>query len=232
MSNSSCFVGRQWLAAFGMSLVLAACGGGHDSSDNHQGGPSASEATLLINTITGYAAAPLSSAETVSLNWVREEEKLAHDVYVASAAHWGLQTFTNIGASETMHMDAMKALLDRYQLVDPVAGLSVGQFQRIEFQALYQQLSSKSAISLIDALQVGLEIEELDIRDIERDKALIDNADILYAYNELLRGSRNHLRAFWKQLQQRGGSYTPQYLSQAQFDAIASSPAETLPTTP
>jgi hypothetical protein len=74
-----------------------------------------------------------------------------------------------------------------------------------------------------------LEIEELDIKDIETEKLSVDNADVLYAYNELLRGSRNHLRAFWKQLQQQGGSYTPSHITQAAFDAIINSATETTP---
>jgi hypothetical protein len=58
-------------------------------------------------------------------------------------------------------------------------------------------------------------------------KAGIDNADILLVYDNLLRGSRNHLRAFMKTLSQQGGGYTPQYLSQTEFDAIVNSPMET-----
>jgi hypothetical protein len=48
-------------------------------------------------------------------------------------------------------------------------------------------------------------------------------------YDNLLRGSRNHLRAFMKVLVQQGGSYVPQYISQAEFDAIVNSPVETGP---
>ena len=55
----------------------------------------------------------------------------------------------------------------------------------------------------------------------------IDNADILLVYDNLLRGSRNHLRAYTKTLVQQGGSYTPQYISRAEFDAIVNSPMET-----
>lgn len=211
-------------------LALAACGGGGGGKGGqHGGGPTSAEAAQLIAAILSRPVEVLSPAESAGLVWVREEEKLAHDVYAAAAARWGLQAFINIGASETMHMDAMKALLDRYALVDPNAGMTDGQFQRPEFQALYTQLTSKAGLSLVDALQVGLEIEELDIKDIETEKLSVDNADVLYAYNELLRGSRNHLRAFWKQLQQQGGSYIPTHITQAEFDAIATSPTETVP---
>lgn len=209
--------------------ALSACGGGGSANGQH-GGPTAAEAALLIDSILAYPVEVLNTAESASLPFIREEEKLAHDVYAVAEAAWGLNTFVNIGASETMHQQAMSALLGRYGIPDPVAGLADGQFNQPAFTALYDQLSSKSRLSLIDALQVGLEIEELDIKDIETEKLGIDNADIRYAYDELLRGSRNHLRAFWKQLQQRGGSYTPSHITQAEFDAIATSATEPNPT--
>jgi hypothetical protein len=224
------FSPTRWLPVVLAGLTLAACGGGGNGNGNGQhGGPTDAEAAQLIAAILSRPVEVLSPAESAGLVWVREEEKLAHDVYAVAATRWGLQTFINIGASETMHMGAMKALLDRYTLVDPNAGMTDGQFQRPEFQTLYTQLTSKVDLSLVDALQVGLEIEELDIKDIETEKLSVDNADVLYAYNELLRGSRNHLRAFWKQLQQQGGSYTPSHITQAAFDAIINSATETTP---
>lgn len=204
--------------------TLSACGGG--SGNGQHGGPSAAETAQLLSAILSRPVEPLSTTESASLPLIREEEKLAHDVYAVAAGQWGLNAFVNIGASETMHQQALLALMDRYSLIDPAAGMPEGQFSQAAFATLYTQLSSKARLSLIDALQVGLEIEELDIKDIETEKPGIDNADILYAYNELQRGSRNHLRAFWKQLQQQGGSYTPSHITQAEFDAIANSATE------
>ena len=121
----------------------------------------------------------------------------------------------------------MQSLLDRYGLPDPLAGLPSGSFSTAEFQALYDELVAVSSLGLVDALRVGLQIEELDIRDIEAQKAVVDNDDILRVYDQLLRGSRNHLRAYWQALLQQGGSYVPQYISQEQFDAILATPRET-----
>ena len=83
-----------------------------------------------------------------------------------------------------------------------------------------------SNASQIDALKVGAQIEELDIRDIVVRKADVDNADILLVYDQLLKGSRNHLRAYMRVLAQQAGTYTPQYITQAEFDAIVNSPME------
>jgi hypothetical protein len=82
-------------------------------------------------------------------------------------------------------------------------------------------------VNLVEALKVGVQIEELDIADITSRLAGIDNADILMVFDNLLRGSRNHLRAYMKVLTLQGGSYTPQYINQTEFDAIVASPMET-----
>jgi len=160
---------------------------------------------------------------------MREEEQLAHDVYAVSATLWSPPIFANITASEATHSAAVKALLDRYQLADPLAGLPNGSFKTPAFQSLYDALVAASRVSLIEALKVGVQIEELDIRDITAQKANIDNADILMVYDNLLRGSRNHLRSYMKVLTQQGGTYVPQYISQTEFDAIVNSPIETGP---
>lgn len=219
------------LAALTLAAALTACGGG-------SGEPPGAATILGANggavsgawqvTPSAVAAEPLSAAEAASLAFMREEEQLAHDVYVYSAQLWTLlPIFDRIADSEASHVAAVQSLLDRYGLPDPLAGLPEGSFSTAEFQALYDEGVASSRIGLVDALKVGLQIEELDIRDIEAQKALVDNADILRVYDQLLRGSRNHLRAYWQALLLQGGSYVPQYISQEAFDAIVAAPRET-----
>ena len=209
---------------------LAACGGGGDDREMlavDTQGVSTINSEVLLARLSAYPVSSLSAAEATSLDFMRQEEQLAHDVYAVSATLWAPLIFDNITASEATHSAAMKTLLDRYKLPDPLAGLPSGTFKLPELQALYNALVATSRISLIDALKVGVQIEELDIRDIVAQKAGIDNADILMVYDNLLRGSRNHLRAYMKVLTQQGGTYVPQYISQAEFDAIVNSPMET-----
>ena len=80
--------------------------------------------------------------------------------------------------------------------------------------------------SLIDALTVGATIEDLDIYDLLKAVGRTDKVDILAVYQNLLKGSRNHMRAFVGQLGQRDVTYVPQYISQEQFDEIVNSPKE------
>lgn len=177
----------------------------------------------------GGGQGTLSEAEVDSLLFSREEEKLARDVYLAHA-DLGIP-FTNIAPAEQTHMDAIGTLLDRYGLADPAAGQPAGVFVDPTLGELYATLMAKAAESPLAALEVGATIEEVDIRDLQNALPLIDQNDILNVYDNLERGSRNHLRAFYAEIVAQGGSYTPQYLSQEAFDAIVTSAVERGPGT-
>ena len=164
-------------------------------------------------------ASDLNADETAALLYMREEEKLARDVYNALYTTWGQPAFQNIAASEQKHMDEIKLLLDRYNLTDPA--LAPGQFTDANLQALYTQLTSQGSLSLTDALKVGAAIEEIDIRDLQTRIALTDNADLQQVFNNLMNGSYNHLQAFTSTLlTQTGETYQPQYMSTDQYQSI------------
>ncbi|MBK8780722.1 MAG: DUF2202 domain-containing protein [Anaerolineales bacterium] len=153
---------------------------------------------------------------------MREEEKLARDVYNQLFALWGMPTFQNIAASEQTHMDQVKVLMDRYALADPA--LDLGKFTDANLQALYDQLMAQGSLSIADAIKVGATIEEVDIVDLQTRFTQTDNADIQLVYNNLMNGSFNHLKAFTSALtQQTGETYQPQYLSVDQYQVIISS---------
>ena len=167
------------------------------------------------------APATISPEEATDLQFMREEEKLAHDVYVTLYEKWGLRVFANISRSEQQHTEAVAYLLDRYDISDPAAGNNLGTFTDAKLQALYDQLMAQGSKSVTDALKVGAAIEEIDILDLQKRLAETDNADIERVYNSLLAGSENHLRAFVGNLKARTGqTYAPQYLSQAAYNAI------------
>jgi hypothetical protein len=137
-----------------------------------------------------------------------------------------MQVFSNIASSESTHMEAVKTLIDRYELDDPVAGRDIGEFANEELQALNDQLVEQGSRSLVDALEVGAAIEEIDILDLEQYIAQTDKADIRSVYDNLTRGSRNHLRAFVSSLERQGVTYRPVYMSIEQFEDILSSDVE------
>ncbi len=184
---------------------------------------------LNISETTENSADSLSVDETAtenidedaksSLTFMREEEKLAHDVYVYMFELWGLTTFDNISKSETVHTDAVKGLLDYYEIED-IALSEEGKFANEDLQNLYNALIDMGDSSLVDGLLVGATIEEVDIVDLDEAMAACEVDTIVTVYSRLRKGSTNHLRAFVGQLASNGISYSPQYLSQEEFDAI------------
>ncbi len=173
----------------------------------------------LVSTIP---ASDLSAEEAAALLFMREEEKLARDVYNQLFTLWGIPSFQSIAASEQTHMDQVKLLMDRYALADPA--LDPGQFTDANLQALYDQLMAQGSLSVADAIKVGATIEEVDIVDLQTRFTQTDNADIQLVYNNLMNGSFNHLQAFANVLvQQTGETYQPQYLSADQYQVIISS---------
>ena len=217
------------IVAMASAAFVVGCGGGGDDAATAtlDGTAQAARSTAgLETTLAAIAPAALSAQEAESLAFMREEEKLARDAYTAMFSLWSTRIFQSIAVSEQVHMDAVKLLLTRYALPDPAATTLPGQFNNTVLQGLYDALVASGQVSLVAALQVGAEIEDLDIRDLRAIKASVDNADILLVYESLEKGSRNHLRAFHDNLLRQGASYTPKYISQAEYDAIVNSPHE------
>jgi len=182
----------------------------------------------LRNQMNAMPLGTISAAEQAGLEYMREEEKLAHDVYIAMDALWQQNTFANIALSELTHTEAVLMLLQRYAIDDPVGANPAGVFVDATLQGLYDVLVARGSASLIDALMVGAEVEEIDLLDLEdRLAEVVANEDIVLVYENLMRGSRNHLRAFVRALSQQNIIYQPQYLSQAVYDEIINSPNET-----
>ena len=174
---------------------------------------------------TGYGA--LSDDELADLRFMREEEKLAMDVYDALYTIWNRAVFDNISDSESQHVEAMLGLFDKYGIADFAADNAPGEFDDANLQALYDQLMTQAEPSLIHALEVGAIIEETDILDIQHAIDRVEGKDdIVMAYENLMQGSRNHLRAFVKNLDSLGYTYEPQFLSQDAYDAIVNSEQE------
>lgn len=175
----------------------------------------------------GATALPeLDATEAQGLTYMREEEKLARDVYRYFYPMWEAGLFENISESEQSHFEAIGELLATYQLDDPAAQDLPGVFVNPDLQALYDLLTATGSGSELAALQVGALIEETDMVDIVEALAATDQPDITVVYENLLRGSRNHLRAFVAAIEALGVPYTAQVLPQEEVDAIVDSPME------
>ncbi|MCK4636142.1 MAG: DUF2202 domain-containing protein [Candidatus Moranbacteria bacterium] len=176
--------------------------------------------------IEGMEKEEISADEKNGLIQMREEEKLAQDVYQTLFNKWDQKIFTNIAGSEGTHTESIRVLLEKYNIEDPVKSKDIGVFTLPEMQKLYDDLVANGNESLEQAFQVGATVEDLDIKDLQDLLETTDNEDVQTVYQNLMKGSRNHLRAFMKQVERNGGEYSPQYISQEDFEQIISGEQE------
>ena len=173
----------------------------------------------------------LSNSDIEGLVFMREEEKLARDSYLTLYQLWGDQVFNNIAKSEQTHMDLLYQRMEKYGITDKDVILpDTGKFTNKDLQNLYNQLMAQGKDSTIAAFIVGATIEEVDIVDLAKYIDKTDNEDLKCTYTVLTTGSRNHLRAFVRSMNNRGYSYSPQYLSQDDYDKIINGSHEKAPS--
>lgn len=197
------------------TLVILACAGSVPAMAQGPNAPS------TPRTVAQTTVAALDAEEANTLLWMREEEKVARDVYINLYRLWKKPVFRRIANSEQRHFDAVGAKLELYGLADP-AQPGIGQFTNTDLQAMYDQLLASGRTSYIQALIVGATIEDVDIRDLQAAIEATDDAALKTTYQNLLEGSKNHLRAFVELLQDLGVTYTPQYIDPVLYDAIVS----------
>jgi len=161
----------------------------------------------------------LTQTEKDDLLTLREEEKLARDVYLYAFDKYGLDISSNISQSEQTHMDKILDLLNKYGLEDPALA-NRGEFTNQTLQTLYNDLTAQVDVSELTALVVGATIEDLDIRDIEDFESRTDKSDILNVYSKLKCGSRNHMRSYYSQLVLQDYIYNTQFISSDELSDI------------
>lgn len=186
-------------AASVLSAWLAACGGST---------PAVAEAQPAVDDPSAALA-------------IAREEKLARDVYLALGRRHPIPIFDHIAEAEQRHLEAVSASLPS-DVRESLLALPEGQFGDADVNALFAQLVAQGESDELAALAVGLRIEEMDLADLTRHESALD-PDV---FAHLARGSRNHLRAFYRQHSARGGQYVAQHLPQAELEAIAHSEHE------
>ena len=166
----------------------------------------------------------VTQADKAALLFMLEEEKLARDTYMYLDNLWSSNQFANIKNSEQSHMNAIENLLIQYNVDYTI--LAIGEFENPELQDFYDLFVIDGAISLSNALQIGATIEDLDIVDLQDYIDASSNTALISVFGNLQCGSRNHLRSFVSGIENIGDSYTPQYLSQEEYEAIIAASRE------
>lgn len=142
------------------------------------------------------AQGTLTAAQKTTLSSMAEEEKMAHDLYVALAAKYpDVTQFARVAQAETRHLTAVRAMLDRYDIADPTAGKAAGQFASAGFQSTYDSLLAGATTSTA-ALAAGVSVEKADIADLASAQSGLTAPDVLTLYTHLSAASQHHLAAF------------------------------------
>ena len=177
-------------------LILSGLNSCSKTTEEKDAVPAGTSADYLTeNTFKDMIA--LSDEE--SLVFMREEEKMARDVY----------------------MDKVLELLVHFGIDDPALP-GYGEFANEEIQELYNSLVASGETSVEEAIIAGATIEDKDIFDLQNFISETEDELIQCVCSNLVRASRNHLRAFARHLEMMEIEYTPQFLTQEEYDAIVS----------
>ncbi len=160
----------------------------------------------------------LTESDTAALLFMLEEEKLARDTYIYLNDLWSINQFANIQNSEQSHMNAIENQLIINNIEYTI--LPHGEFENQDLQELYNQFETDGAVSSANAFQIGATIEDLDIVDLQDYIDSTLNTTLISIFRKLQCGSRNHLRSFVTGIENIGETYTPQFLTQTDFDTI------------
>lgn len=183
--------------------------------------------TPLCACLNDYPVEKVSLDERNALIFMREEEKLSRDLAMQLQNNWKLRVFENIQKAEQHHMDAIACLMTKYQIPDPVGANPPGVFTNRDLQHLYKMMLKEGLQSKQSALMVAAQIEDHDIFNVNALRANVNNEDIRKVMDEITKGSRNHLRAYVRNLERyQKVVYRPTYISPEMYQQIINGPWE------
>ena len=144
------------------TMSLAAGGPGSGKGGVNSGSPDKSQ----------VSTSGLDANELEHLVFMREEEKLARDLYITLGTRFPhLKIFGKIDDAEQRHTCAVCDMLEKYGAADPSTNDNVGVYNGETyghyFTAKYEELVGRGSVSALDALYVGAYIEEFDMIDIK-----------------------------------------------------------------
>lgn len=140
----------------------------------------------------------LTGQQEAALQFWAEEEKMAHDLYVAFADLFPeLTQFDRVARSEEKHENQVLALLEGCGVAAAGEGLPAGQFSNPEVSAMYGSLLASGSVSAQDALAAGRAVEEQDLADLADLVELFDGEGKAAGVAESqIVASGRHLEAF------------------------------------
>jgi hypothetical protein len=210
-----------FMPIFFLSFALSSCSGTNAETDELL---ASIESELKDGIIPGCInqgdPGTVTESEIAGLMEMREEEKLAHDVYVKFYSLYKIPVFNNIPKSETAHQKAVLYLIDLFKLKDP-SKPKEGEFSNSVYAELYPKLIKQGSVSAAEALKASAFIEEHDIDDLMKLLEKTQNTNIKRVYTNLLTASKIHLKAFTNVLAVRyKETYKPSILPESLYNEI------------
>jgi len=141
----------------------------------------------------------LTEEQKDRLFFIYQEEKVARDVYIYLSKLYPLEsTFASIQLSEQRHIDAAEKLCVKHNVdISMIEENDCGYFEVPYLQDLYDKCIGMGSECLLDALNVGVLIEETDIGTLTESITSMDMPDdIIHTYELLREGSYNHLESY------------------------------------
>lgn len=169
-------------------------------------------ACILTGTIPDVTVFPcvvtgtVNAVETAGLLFMREEEKMARDVYTYFYAKYKLPVFLNVSKSENAHSSAVLRLITGFKITDNSTN-DPGVYVNTRLIDLYKQLIAMGDVSVIDALKASVLIEQTDISDLQKELLVVENVSVKTVYTNIMAGSNAHLKAFIWNLKIKGVVY-------------------------
>ncbi len=178
--------------------------------------------SILLVLLSGQLFAQLSQSSQNDLQFMREKEKLAQDVYTQLGKKWDLTPFHHMRVNEQEHMNKIGELLTDFNIKDPYVstGNTPGVFKSKDLQKLYNKLVTQGEKSLADALNAGAFIEESKISELDAAIGRADNQRVIKVFQGLKEDAENHLRAFVRNIEADGGNYQPKVLTAERYEAV------------
>lgn len=172
--------------------------------------------------LSDYPISELNDETKNTLAYMWNEERLAYDMYSALYLLYPQQnSFVNIATkSEVKHVELVRSLLERYDINitnisdanstysdDQVDAFEAGTYSVDAIQNLYDTLYTEGTSSVQDALEVGCQIEVLDVNDLDlkiQTAQANGSEDVVAVFEILRKGSYVHYWAYDKGLKAIG----------------------------
>jgi len=176
----------------------------------------------LQSEVSEIPVGPLTLDEVNSVFFTLEGQKLQRDYQAGMAELWDNAVFREASENASLRMEAVALLLPRFGLAPPSDVRGV--FRDPHLAELYAQFSEYGSASEAGAIEMGAELSELNILDLQTHLDAATKEDMRLVYWHVLEASGVQLWASARAVERFGGaSYEPRFLSALSFGQIMDS---------